>query len=660
MKPEIKPFGVGDLIVVKQRIAKYEAGEIAHIENVMATESRSREHRRLNQREETFITEFERQAENTKDLQSTERYELQQESQKTIKSESKFEAGTNISGSYGPVTFSAYGKYESSNSKEESERNASNYAKEITEKSVNKVIERVREERKTRILEEIEETNKHGFDNSGGNQNFAGVYRWVDKYYRSKLVNYGKRLMYEFIIPEPAAFYIFAQQAAIENGILPVEPQKPTDPVSGQDLRPDHVTRTNYFALLKNFKVEGVSPPPPRHVHLAKTISKTLSVDDHWSLLDEELTIPEGYEFQTGYYQKYWRYKTGDKDYYYAIYFGSYDVYTGMGGSGPISNYFPVGGVGRKMYTILLHVEISCQLRDETFQKWQLATYSAIMNAYHKQRMDYEEQLAAIKVQGGVEITGRNPLINREIEREALKKSSITVWANEYFGLPAGIYQNDQAVQPPDNYPEIAIDNALEIGEAIQFFEQAFDWANMTYEFYPYYWGRKEHWLSKYVMEDDDPLFEEFLKAGSARVIVPVNLSHTRAVLWYQLNGSVWPGGEIPAFEGDDDQEIALYNSYLEDLGDTEGKDEIHKDIEISPDDPDTWLVKVPTSLVWLQGDAALPDFEADAADTNNGNQGDGGNGNDDNGNNQSIGDKIRNFFQCLFSCVVNLFTSKK
>ena len=56
MKPNVRPIGVGDLKIVKQRLARYEAGELAHIENVLAHEKRDRQHRRLRQFEEIVTT----------------------------------------------------------------------------------------------------------------------------------------------------------------------------------------------------------------------------------------------------------------------------------------------------------------------------------------------------------------------------------------------------------------------------------------------------------------------------------------------------------------------------------------------------------------------------------------------------------------------------
>ena len=55
-------------------------------------------------------------------------------------------------------------------------------------------------------------------------------------------------------------------------------------------------------------------------------------------------------------------------------------------------------------------------------------------------------------------------------------------------------------------------------GSYVQFIEQCSEWQKQTYTFYPYFWGRKEDWITRRTLEDPDPLFASFLRAGAARV----------------------------------------------------------------------------------------------------------------------------------------------
>ena len=80
-------------------------------------------------------------------------------------------------------------------------------------------------------------------------------------------------------------------------------------------------------------------------------------------------------------------------------------------------------------------------------------------------------------------------------------------------------------------YPEIDFDEAKAESRLHQFLEQALEWPNMTYLFYPYFWNRKGEWLKLAQLSVDDALFNRFLQdrlaagagAGAAR------LRHERA-----------------------------------------------------------------------------------------------------------------------------------
>lgn len=620
MASKIQPF-IGDLKVVKQKLVNYAAGEFAHIENILKSEKRSRKHRKLRQTEDIVFTSTDTTEENLQDLQSTERFELQKESQKTISSDTSFKAGVDVTGGFGPVEVSAYAKFATSNSSVESNRNAVNYAKDITERSLSRIIERVRQERTSRSLQETEEINKHGFDNTGaGASHISGFYRWVDKYYRAKVVNYGKRLMYELTIPEPGAFFIHSQHYKLENFILPEEPEKPMfyyNDGTGRvkDFHPKDLTRTNYLGWVRKYNAQGISPPPSRLQMIEKSIVReNLQHNTAYAFSNESLKIPNGYKCMSA--KINWNIKRRWDDHYLDISigdksFGNYQEsqiffeYTG-GGYYDNTSVIPITVTSYNYQNIGCNIQILCILTDEAFEKWQIETFDAIMNAYNKQVLDYEEKLAAAQIQNGVQISGRNPVINREIEREELKKGFISSFI---YGTRSSVYRFDDPDKiwiASNDYPEISLLRTLTQSDKIQFFEQAFDWKNMTYQFLPYYWGRKENWLDTLAIEDNDPLFEKFLKAGAARVLVPVNPAYNFAILYYQITGRFDWDSSVPfSFDSYFDRSLVEEVRTIE-------VDDIDKEVEIKKDDEETWLMKVPTSLVWLDTTTnALPVYIA-------------------------------------------------
>lgn len=615
MRPIIAPVGIGDLKVTKQQLVKYEAGEVAHIENVLATERRGRSHRRLRQVEEILVLEKEREEESRRDLQSTERFEIETESQRTIKSETSFEAGLEVSGGYGPVDVTAFAKFGTSDIKEESDTNSTKYAKEVVEKTISRLVERVREERRQRTLEEVEETNTHGFRNDSGD-NIAGVYRWVDKLYRQKVVNYGKRLMYQFSVPEPAAFYLFAERYNYESKVLPTKPTRPTVtfgevlgiPIS-MPLTPDAIDSVNYLSLAGSNGATGVEPPPPETIILSKTISREIpSAQQSFAFTNEDINIPKGYQATMAMYARNGSFSSGDPKRALVVVMADnmhtstgWDVYLLNNVEGKLS----FSGHGFGYLSFVLVFEVTCKRKDEALQQWQLATYEAIMNAYRQQLLDYEERIAAIEIQQGVAIGGSNPMLNREMEKEELKRACLTLWAGSAIDLPDGITQSG-----PDNPPEIQRTNAAANMDDIDFFERAFDWRNMGYTLHPYFWGRESTWLDRNALKSADPLLEHFLKAGAATVTVPVQPSFTEAVLWYQLTGDIWTGGPVPDLESTGSPDAMLYNSYLTEVEDETDTVDIDVEVVIAKDDPDAWVVRLPTTLTWLQPGPELPDLE--------------------------------------------------
>jgi len=132
-------------------------------------------------------------------------------------------------------------------------------------------------------------------------------------------------------------------------------------------------------------------------------------------------------------------------------------------------------------------------------------------------------------------------------------------------------------------------------GAMVAFFERAFEWENIMYTYYPYFWGRRARWGELILIQDISPQFEEFLKAGAARVVVPVRPGFEAALAHYHETGDVWMGEDIP------DMFSPKYVSIIQEI----------KARNFAPEDEilvEEWDVTLPTTLVVLKKDAVLPD----------------------------------------------------
>jgi hypothetical protein len=228
-------------------------------------------------------------------------------------------------------------------------------------------------------------------------------------------------------------------------------------------------------------------------------------------------------------------------------------------------------------------------------QKWRLDTHAKLTAAYKARLSEYEEKLAALEIQAGIAIQGKNPTLNMELMKDELKKHCITILTEQHFDLFNSISTGSFDIPQVDLY-----ENAAE-GPYVRFFEQAFEWEQVTWLTYPYFWGRKDRWTEKIAYDDVDPVFNQFLKAGYCRVVVPVRLGFEGAVDHFMTLGEIWNGGPLPAISS------PLYLPIADEIAERLDR----PGDEIPQGDP--WLVRIPTTLVHLRADDKLPKWKQDA-----------------------------------------------
>ena len=121
----IAPAGIADLLVVRQQLVRYEGADVAHIENVLKSEKKTREHTTRRETEEFNLRETETTTSEERELESTTRFEMSRETSQTIREDAALKAGLTVSGKYGPtVEFSASAEGSVSRSKEEATKTA--------------------------------------------------------------------------------------------------------------------------------------------------------------------------------------------------------------------------------------------------------------------------------------------------------------------------------------------------------------------------------------------------------------------------------------------------------------------------------------------------------------------------------------------------------
>jgi hypothetical protein len=552
---DARVLGIADLLVVEQELLRYELGEVSRIENVLKSEVRSRRFKTTDTTEQTQTTETETTKDKEQDLSSSERFELKTESQTVINQNASKDAGLTIHASYGPsVDATANYNTSSTTSTQQSNAASTNYAREITTKAVDRVQTRTLTRRTVTTINVLEEVNRHAFDNKDGPSDIVGIYRYVDKIYHAQIVNHGKRLMLEFSVPEPAAFLRYALTNKPIDTVSLVNPDPPGyclgDGTTFVPLQATDITIDNYIYWVSKYGAQDASPPPAG-VFVATGSTKspdsmaTLESDGPRKISSVlfDVKIPDGYLCQNAFVNIYGETQAGLHKIVYQLQ-EQQGEYVEPWQDNVLYTLQPtptltvtVNSLGFHNYEIV--ATAFCTLSQGTFQEWQLQTFASIMNAYNAQKSTYDLAVQEAKLRASdATISGTNPENNTVTAQTELKKGCISLLTGQRFDLFDAVARN----AAPFGYPEIDFAEAKAEGAYLSFFEQSFEWNNMVYVFYPYFWGKKDGWVTVAQLTDNDPLFGQFLRAGAARVQVPVRVGFEEAMLTYLSTGEVWAG----------------------------------------------------------------------------------------------------------------------
>lgn len=590
----IKRLGIADYRKVEQEVCCYVPGEVSHIENVMASEYKERATRRLRRTEDTTTTSKEKESEKLTDTTSTDRFEMNSEVASVLAEDSHIGSYATMNGDYGKIKLSAGADFANNTSTEESNSQAISHAKEVTERALDRVVQKIKEERISKVIEEFEENNKHGFDNRKNTEHVSGVYRWVDKIYKNKIINYGKRLMYEFMIPEPASFHkqAISEFNATDEDIIerPIDPRTLKGDKNLENHKKIDEKTYSYWAGVYNAEVESC---PSKNISIGKEFNfdslDNDSTSKSWSD-KHNLSLPEGYRTKEAFvsvagpkmsigWEKSISVSVGNLKYITKQGNSNFSIYAqeqliSFEKNIPISVYFMA------YHTGILNVTITLERTDSFYQQWQIDTFNTIIKAYEAKLEEYNAKVKEMKAIQTEKLRA-NPLFYREIENQVLRKNCIEYLISHKTLGGETLISGKSLVDLQVNY----LDPKLETYAAkVKFFEQAFEWDLMSYNFYPFYWAQKENWKNLYnVNETDDATFKAFLQSGMARVILTIRPGFEEAVNWYMSTGQVWNGGQVPTMDDE------LFISIVEELRETEGEVE------------ETWETRVPTSLTIIQ-----------------------------------------------------------
>lgn len=682
----LRPLGLGDLKVVKQWLCGYKAGDFAHVENVLEGETKVRVHRRLEKTQESFSYSNEKQEETQRDTQSTDRFELSREAESVVKQDLAVNANAAVTYTYGGgmIVANVTAGVAYTRSQTDQNKSADNLSREVLDKAVKRIQSRVSEQRSTTKIFETEETNTHTLTGPIGKGHTSGIYRWLDKEYRAQLFNYGKRLMFEFILPEPAAFFVEARLRAYEGQIdVPKPPVRVNaaavalefevseldeDLFNTLRLRYD-LADLSYPLLYKtvNFKdlttgqafIEGGTALPKTWISksypcdlrakgydiIALVVDGTLgfsSVGSDKSGAANQLHLRNLFAISIDGVQLFYaNYDGGEYHSFHTPNNESLDA--GL-------HQFPpheltedkVDLVIGSQNALFYHLEVSARLRlsDRALAKWKQSVYErvykaeqdrldevhqAAKQAYQARLATYHNRLGELRAVAVNELLqGQSDSFNRQLIATELKRLCLASLTKDFDADPADdvattldamgkrdvkytyrqldVKELPDAIEPSSvevafavldksiGYPAPQLGVAAIKARYVQFLEQAFEWQQLAYLFYPYFWASPPRWIELMSRVDSgDPNMSAFLQAGSCKVVLAVAPAYNDAVMHYLATGEPWEGGPAPVIG--DPLYVPLYEELRRQQDDLEG----------AKPEGTSWSFTVPTSLVYLE-----------------------------------------------------------
>jgi IPT/TIG domain len=599
----VRKPGFADLYITREEWDHYEPAEIASIENILGGESKSRVHVLVNQTQTSTTTDTSTTSTKEQDTTTTDRTQLQQQASSDITIAAHVDGKVDTSGQYGPTQVNTHigGSLDYSNASTTSK--ATTQSHETVARAVSRIEQTTREVRTTSTLTRATDREKHDFDNSKQTSPVVGVYRWVDQIQNVELDRYPHRFLMEFEIPEPGAWTRWAHQNDLtRNMINPVPaPLTVTGNPGDPPLTPGALGSATLPGFVARYRVTGISPEPSPQIVIAVNLgypaSGSTAKNESVTVFQEDssLTVPNGYQAQN------WNASTivqgpQGQNIYVAVGGGTPKAQTGIGilngEVGPINQgTIPVSIVGIGAIGFEVNIEVVCGPTQSTIAQWRSDSYDLIVAAYNRMLQAYNDERAGLDVQQTSLADAASPAQNSQTVTQELKRQVIEMLIGSPFKGRNAITWDPSGL----NAPATQLAAAAAYAPLIQFLEQAFEWETLSYICYPYYWADSTRWKDLAVISGNDSDFADFLRAGSARVVVAARPGFEDQVNFFTAVGILWGGGPMPA-PGD-----PTYLSIADEI-----KDQQQRPMDVTV--IDTWQVRLPTTLVWLeQNPAGLP-----------------------------------------------------
>lgn len=549
----ITPVGRIHLERLEMTPVGVEHGELVHSVPLSPKETVNVAHREWSVTTQTFESLTQDSLEGFSETGVAEKSDLSQASDVESKHSSSLDVNGSISATYNggaySLTASAAMDYSDKNEVDQSDKRSIAHSIAITRSAST----RTKKEHKTTFrvssVAGAEDLAVQVITNDSSTQAMRVDYYQLLRKWRVDLIRYGLRMTYDIAIPNPGLNLIskVVELESLNRAIAESYTFK---------LDPTTIGRDNWQLFEQNFTAT-VDPPPKESVELEQTAAVPQQTYDKWGSATVQFDIPEGYVIMKAHLSgQFSLYSYGtDARHLQVRVLGEQSANTNTatgeyeGGEAPVewdlTDATLIGRSGTAFLVINFHnvdfgnavIDVTAEPTDAAMQTWQSKVWSQLHEA---DQTNYEARLALMqdrKKQLESELAAFDALTLRKMEREEVMQWTLRWLLGPHFVLmpdtiqglitnsddpknapPSGRY----AFPPLNSLQEPDYQEFVQHSELIKYLHNAIEWENVIFFAYPYFWDRLENWEFKRFLVHPDPIHRQFLRAGYARVVLPV------------------------------------------------------------------------------------------------------------------------------------------
>lgn len=480
-------------------------------------------------------------------------------------------------------------------------------------------------------VNKMEEAVIHTLDNRNSDRNVRGIYNWVNKVYSTRVIDYGNRFLLEFLIDNPLP-KLESYISLIEKGLIPPATRK------AAITSFESINRKNYAVLAADYGVMDVPLPPEEYIssfvffnkdnvltgqmmpieegYIPFEVEVSYSISEDMYLLVGATIIELTKEIKTasdpsqtevvtqifeGYKEKTSFSKVNTKESsaleeaissstraipVVLTHITSYESPPAVSPSvvcPPAVPSFSVSPSAVPPFGVDFYISVAVKSQPSAnlMNQWRVKVYDAIINEY---TANVAKGKATIE-----RLEHKNKTKRKELINQSIKSSCKEVLYNIYLEKNTN-----------ETIEETFVDDSLYVQatepEYGQFFEQAIEWNESTYEFYdadnPFSTNLINDSIEEFIA---DRSFLDYFDQKKLRVMIPVTPDFNYKMLYYLSTGfiSYLQNSITPVVVKDKTIAVAL-----KEVSERNHLPCVHNE---------PWEILVPTNMQWLQDKDELP-----------------------------------------------------